>query len=167
MVSIRNVTKEDLPALVDIENSCFSKEEAATKQAFEKRIQLISDSFFVAEVTGKPVGLVNGPVIETAYITDDLFDEIKENPISGGHQSILGLAVSPEFQKRGIATKLLAHIEKEASAKQRETITLTCKEDLIPFYEGFGYYNYGVSNSEHGGITWYNMIKKLQYSHFV
>ena len=123
---------------------------------------MISDSFFVAEEDGKPVGLVNGPVIETAYITDDLFSEIKENPISGGHQSILGLAVSPEFQKRGIASALLGHLEKEARAKQRETITLTCKEDLISFYEGFGYFNYGESNSEHGGVIWYNMIKKLQ-----
>ncbi len=152
MLKIRNVKMEDLPELVVIENLCFTKEEAATKEAFEKRIQLISDSFFVAEEDGLIAGLVNGPVIETAFITDDLFSDIKENPASGGHQSILGLAVSPNYQKRGVASALLAHLEKEARAKKRETITLTCKENLIYFYENYGYLNCGVSSSEHGGV---------------
>ena len=162
MLKIRNVQMEDLPELVVIENLCFTKEEAATKEAFEKRIQLISDSFFVAEEDGVIIGLVNGPVIETAFITDDLFSDIKENPVYGGHQSILGLAVSPNYQKRGVASALLAHLEKEARMNKRETITLTCKKNLIRFYENYGYLNYGVSGSEHGGVIWYNMSKKLQ-----
>jgi ribosomal protein S18 acetylase RimI-like enzyme len=161
ILKIRNVKIEDLPELVVIVHLCFSKEEAATREAFEKRIQLISDSFFVAEENGKIVGLVNGPVIETAFITDDLFSDIKENPASGGHQSILGLAVAPPFQKRGVALKLLTHLEKEARVNKRETITLTCKENLIRFYESHGYLNLGVSSSEHGGAIWYNMSKKL------
>lgn len=162
MLKIRNVKKKDLPELIAIENSCFTIEEAATKNAFEKRIQLIPDSFFVAEEDGVVIGLVNGPVIGTAFITDDLFSDIKENPTSGGHQSILGLAVSPNYQKRGVASALLTHLEQEARVKHRETITLTCKENLIRFYEQYGYLNKGVSSSEHGGVTWYNMSKKLQ-----
>lgn len=162
MLNIRNVKMEDLPELVVIENLCFPKEEAATEEAFEKRIQFISDSFFVAEEDDVIVGLVNGPVIETAFITDDLFSGIKGNPASGGHQSILGLAVSPHYQKRGVASALLAHLEKEARANKRETITLTCKKKLIQFYENYGYLNCGVSTSQHGGVIWYNMSKKLQ-----
>ena len=157
ILKIRNVKMEDLPKLVVIENLCFTKEEAATKEAFEKRIQLISDSFFVAEEDGGIIGLVNGPVIETAFITDDLFSDIKENPASGGHQSILGIAVSPNYQKRGVGSALLAHLEKEARVNKRETITLTCKENLISFYENYGYLNCGVSNSsmvELFGTTW-------------
>lgn len=50
MVNIRNVELADLSKLVVIEHQCFPKEEAATKEAFEKRIQRISDSFFVAVV---------------------------------------------------------------------------------------------------------------------
>ena len=82
MLKIRNVKMNDLPELVAIEHLCFTKEEAATKEAFEKRIQMIPDSFFVAEEDGVIVGLVNGPVIETAFITDDLFSDIKANPAS-------------------------------------------------------------------------------------
>lgn len=86
---------------------------------------------------------------------------MKKNPAFGGHQSILGLAVDPKYQKRGIASKLLKQLEQEATAKKRETITLTCKQNLISFYKNQGYLNNGVSNSQHGGATWYNMSKKL------
>ncbi|WP_045516726.1 GNAT family N-acetyltransferase [Neobacillus niacini] len=162
MIIIRNVTIKDLSDLVIIEHLCFPTEEAATEEAFKQRIRLIPDSFFVAEEGGVIVGLVNGPVIETEFITDDLFEEIKENPAFGGHQTVLGVAVTPHFQTRGVATALLVHLEKEARLKKRESITLTCKEDLIRFYENLGYKNRGVSKSEHGGVTWYNMSKKLQ-----
>lgn len=161
MLIIRNVTMNDLPDLVIIEHICFPIEEAASEEAFKKRIRLIPDSFFVAEEGGVIVGLVNGPVIEREFITDDLFEEIKENQAFGGHQTVLGVAVTPHFQTRGVATALLLHLEKEARAKKRESITLTCKEDLIRFYENLGYQNRGVSKSEHGGVTWYNMSKKL------
>jgi ribosomal protein S18 acetylase RimI-like enzyme len=161
MLIIRNVTMNDLPDLVIIEHICFPIEEAATEEALKQRIQLIPDSFFVAEECGVVVGLVNGPVIEKEFITDDLFERIKQNPASGGHQTVLGVAVTPHFQTRGVATALLAHLEKEAISKNRESITLTCKEDLIRFYENVGYQNRGVSKSEHGGVQWYNMNKKL------
>lgn len=161
MLKTRNVKLEDLPELVSIENKCFTQEEAATEAAFEKRIQLITDSFYVAEIDGTIVGLINGPVIERPEITDDLFSSIKQNPTTGGHQSILGLAVSPEYQKQGIASALLEHLEKVAATSKRETITLTCKEELIGYYEKQGYNNDGVSNSVHGGEVWYNMSKIL------
>jgi ribosomal protein S18 acetylase RimI-like enzyme len=161
LVHIRNVKLEDLPYLVKIENLCFTKEEAATEEAFKKRVQTIPDSFYVAEKNGEIVGLINGPVIHQPFITDDLFSDLKTNPSSGGHQSILGVAVAPLFQKRGVASALLAHLEREAKLHNRETITLTCKKDLIGFYEKQGYHNLGVSESEHGGVTWYNMIKRI------
>lgn len=162
MLKIRNVIADDLHDLLAIEQACFSKEEAATKEAFVKRIAMIPDSFFVAEESGSIIGFVNGPVIKSLYITDDLFSDITTNPSTGGHQSVLGLAVSPAFQKRGVAAELLTCLENEARAKKRETITLTCKENLIHFYERFGYVNKGKSSSTHGGVIWYNMIKGLE-----
>ncbi|PFP27561.1 GNAT family N-acetyltransferase [Bacillus sp. AFS073361] len=161
MIKIRNVKMEDLTQLEIIENLCFSKEEAATTEAFKERIKRIPDSFFVAEMDGEIAGLVNGPVIDSVYITDNLFSMIKNNPAIGGHQSILGLAVAPQFQGHGVAAALLDHLEKEARRKKRETITLTCKQDLSAFYEKYGYRNCGVSASQHGGVSWYNMCKKM------
>ena len=158
---IRHVEKQDLAQLVAIENACFTVAEAATCEAFEKRIEKIADSFFVAEEAGKLVGLVNGPVVQTEFITDELFADITENPVAGGHQTILGLAVAPVAQKRGIAKQLLQKLEAQAMSQQRETITLTCQNDLVPFYEKLGYVNKGQSNSTHGGEVWVNMSKSL------
>jgi ribosomal protein S18 acetylase RimI-like enzyme len=161
MLRIRNVTMNDLPDLVIIEQLCFPIDEAATEEAFRRRIKMIPDSFFVAVEEGVIIGLINGPVIQNEFITDDLFMSIQRNPELGGHQTVLGVAVTPHFQTRGVATALLTHLENEAKSKKRKSMTLTCKEELIPFYQNLGYRNRGMSKSEHAGVTWYNMSKNL------
>lgn len=73
---IRHVTKEDLNQIVGIEQECFLEEEAASKEVLIERLLTINDSFFVAEHERKILGYVNGPVINTKFITDDLFEKI-------------------------------------------------------------------------------------------
>ncbi|WIL39807.1 GNAT family N-acetyltransferase [Kurthia sp. YJT4] len=158
---IRQVEEKDLPMLVEIEQQGFTPEEAATKEAFIQRIQQIPDTFLVAESAGEIVGYVNGPVISKRYITDDLFTETMHNPHEGGYASILGLAVSKKARKQGIAAKLLKVFEEQAKKHKRQGVTLTCKEELIPFYEHLGYTNEGIAESVHGGVVWYNMVKEF------
>ncbi|MCG7337428.1 GNAT family N-acetyltransferase [Sporosarcina sp. ACRSM] len=159
MISLRNVQATDLEQLLDIENEGFSKEEAATKEAFVERIQLIPDTFIVAEKDGEILGYINGPIIHQPYITDDLFEEIQENPKRGGYQSILGLAVSSKARNQGIAKVLMEKMAALVVENEREGITLTCKEELVSFYENLGFVNHGKSESQHGGILWYNLVK--------
>lgn len=45
MFTTRNVQASDLEQLLHIENEGFSVEEAASKEAFIERIQLIADNF--------------------------------------------------------------------------------------------------------------------------
>ncbi|WP_411205842.1 GNAT family protein [Priestia filamentosa] len=97
MLKISNAALSDLPRLIEIEKLCFSKEEAATPKATKQRLQHIRDSFFVAEYDGTILGLVNGPVTGQEFITGDLFENIMTNSPFGGHQTILGLAVHPDF----------------------------------------------------------------------
>lgn len=78
-----------------------------------------------------------------------------------GYQSILGLVVSPVYQRKGIASLLLRKFEKQVRQKERLTVTLTCRKELIPFYEKNGYVNQGIAASQHGGIQWFNMNKQL------
>jgi ribosomal protein S18 acetylase RimI-like enzyme len=159
MISLRSVQPTDLEQLLVIENEGFSIEEAATKEAMVERIQLISDTFIVAEKEGEILGYINGPIINQPYITDDLFEETKENPKRGGYQSILGLAVSKQARNQGVARVLIHKMEELVQENEREGITLTCKEELVPFYEKCGFVNHGVSESKHGGLTWYNLVK--------
>lgn len=160
-VEIRQVQMNDLDRLVVIENQGFTPEEAASKEAFIRRISKIADTFLVATIDEEVVGFVNGPVVDALYITDDLFADIKPNAATGGVQSILGIAVEESYRNRGIAKKLLKAIEDIATAQQRTAISLTCKAHLIGFYESCGYENHGESDSQHGGVHWYNLIKKL------
>ncbi|NMD71240.1 GNAT family N-acetyltransferase [Bacillus sp. DNRA2] len=159
MLTVRNVQATDLEDLLRIENEGFSKEEAATRDAFVQRIQMIADTFIVVEKEGEILGYINGPIINQQYITDDLFAEIHENPNRGGYQSILGLAVSKTARNQGIAKILIAKMEELVKVNEREGITLTCKQELVSFYEKYGFSNHGISESQHGGVTWYNMVK--------
>lgn len=160
MITLRNVQSTDLEQLLLIENEGFSKEEAATKDAFVERIQLIPDTFIVAEKEGEILGYINGPIINQPFISDDLFKKINENPTKGGYQSILGLAVSIQARNKGIAKNLIEKMEELVEKNEREGITLTCKHNLITFYENLGFVNHGLSESQHGGISWYNMVKR-------
>ncbi|MGX9134664.1 GNAT family N-acetyltransferase [Rummeliibacillus sp. JY-2-4R] len=153
---------DDFDQLMEIEKLSFTPDEAATEVAFVNRIRMIPDTFLIAVEGEEILGFINGPVMDNPFITDDLFSETKENPETGGVQSILGIAVHPSHRKKGIASILLTELEKEAALKNRTSVTLTCLETLIPFYEKHGYENDGVSESEHGGEVWYNMTKKLE-----
>lgn len=159
MVSLRNVQPTDLEQLLFIENEGFPIEEAATKEAFVERIQLIPDTFIVAEKDGEILGYINGPVINQLYITDDLFEKIKKNPKSGGYQCILGLAVSKQARSQGIANILMKKMEELVGENVREGIALTCKQELVSFYKKLGFVSEGLSESQHGGVSWYNMVK--------
>lgn len=159
MISLRNVQATDLEQLLHIENEGFPIEEAASKEAFVERIQLIADTFIVAEKEGEILGYINGPVINQPYITDNLFKEIKENSKRGGYQSVLGLAVSKQARNQGIAKILIAKMEELVEENEREGITLTCKRELVSFYEKLGFVNHGMSESQHGGVSWYNLVK--------
>ncbi|MDM5201578.1 GNAT family N-acetyltransferase [Fictibacillus enclensis] len=159
MISLRKVHPADLEQLLVIENEGFSREEAATKEALAERIQRIADTFIVAETDGKILGFINGPVINQPYITDGLFKEIIENPKRGGYQSVLGLAVSKQARNQGIAKLLIEKMEEHMNENEREGITLTCKQELVSFYEKLGFVNHGISESKHGGVRWYNLIK--------
>lgn len=158
----RSAKMSDLESIMIIENAGFSPEDAASKIAMKQRIEVISDSFIIAETNEKEIaGYVVGPVIDERFLYDELFDNIQSNPKSGGFQSVLSLAVGSKFQKQGVASQLLLELDRICLQQQREGITLTCLDNLIPFYESNGYKNEGLSNSSHGGKQWYNMIKEL------
>lgn len=158
-LQFRNAQKSDLAQIMAIERAGFSSAEAATPQAMAQRIAVIPDSFIVATNTlDRVLGYVVGPVIPDRYLTDDLFDQSQANPELGGYQSVLSLAVAPAHRQAHIATRLLTELAKESQAHQRLGITLTCLRRLVPFYEKNGYRNEGVSQSQHAGEVWYNLV---------
>ena len=157
-IRIRQARPEDLPSIAALEAACLPPAEGAGPAAFEKRIETFPESFFVAEVEGQIVGMINGCVTDDETISDILFEDSSRHNPDGRYQSIFGLDVLPDWQHKGIATILMTYFIHKAMDFGREGLILTCKEKLITFYEGFGYQNLGVSGSTHGGAVWYDML---------
>ena len=153
---IRTVTPADLDGVCAVENAGFPPAEGATREAFRYRIEAFSQWFLVAEEDGTVVGLLNGPATDAQFICDRLYEPggAGEN---GTTLAILGLAVLPDRRRQGIAAQLMHAYLGRARQGGMERVVLTCKENLIPFYEQFGFVNRGVSQSVHGGVVWYDM----------
>lgn len=160
-IFIRNVTPKDLDDVTCIEKICFPEAEAATRESLDYRIKTFPKSFLVAVYNNKIIGFINGCVSDSNVILDSLYETNGGHNPNGKNQTVFGLDVLPEYQKNGVASLLMKYFMEEARKSGREKMVLTCKENLISFYEKFGYKNQGVSNSTHGGVVWYDMIAIL------
>lgn len=158
---IRNVTPEDLEQVTALEAAAFPPEEAASRAAFAYRIQTFPERFFVAEEAGRIIGLVNGCASSLPAIADRLFEPQGHEP-DGKNQMVFGLAVDAACRRRGVGTALLNRLIDFARQQAMERVILTCKEEKIPYYAGFGFRNRGISRSTHGGAVWYDMVLDLQ-----
>ena len=157
-INIRGVSLDDLDAVTEVEARCFPAAEAASKASFKQRIKSFPESFFVAEINGEIIGFINGCIINEITICDELYSDASLHVPNGEFQTIFGLDVLPEYQRRGIAAQLMNYMIKAARSEGRKGLILTCKENLIHYYEKFGYLNKGVSQSVHGGARWNDMI---------
>ncbi|EPH67191.1 GNAT family N-acetyltransferase [Enterococcus casseliflavus] len=161
-VFFRPPKEDDIDQIMQIENAGFTADEAASKTAMMDRIRILSDSFIVAiNETDCPIGYVVGPIISKRYLSDDLFESTRPNQPFGGYQSILSLTVAPGYRNCQIGSKLLSVLEQQCRLQNRKGITLTCLESLIPYYKKHGYQLEGLSESQHAGVAWYNMVLEL------
>ena len=66
------------------------------------------------------------------HANSDLFPEIEQFQLRG-------MAVLPEYQKKGIGEKLVFQAEKEAKNRYGELMWFNAREIAVPFYEKLGY----------------------------
>lgn len=156
-MNIRKATMQDLSAITAVEARCFPSAEAAAEKDFEARLNVYSNHFWLLEDDGKLVGFINGMVTDESTIRDEMFKDAHLHNESGSWQAIFGVNTIPEYRQRGCAAKIMEQVIKDAKAENRKGCILTCKQELIPYYEKFGFVNIGMSNSVHGGAVWYDM----------
>jgi ribosomal protein S18 acetylase RimI-like enzyme len=161
-LTIRHPDMDDLPACHTIEVNCFPPAEAAWASSLRNRIELYPEGFLVAEWEGRVVGQVNSGATDKDDITDEEFKQLIGHDPEGRHLVIFSLSVHPDFQKRGIAGKLLTNFIEHAGDMGKSDIKLLCKEELLPFYAHFGFRDDGLSASTHGGVAWHAMSLCLQ-----
>lgn len=158
---IREVCLKDLDQVTAVEAICFPAAEAAARGSFKERIAAFPESFFVAEADERIIGFINGCSTDSQVIYDELFHNTQGHRPDGKNLAVFGLDVVPEYRKQGIAIALMENFIKVAKNNGKEKVILTCKEQLICYYESFGFKNDGVSNSAHGGAQWFDMTLLL------
>ncbi len=157
-VTIRYAKLEDLDAVTAAEATCFPPAEAASRERIEARLKVFPKNFWVAEMDGRVIGFINGMACDRRTIIDEMFADANMHDDAGAWQSVMSIGVLPEYQRHGIAARLMQTLIDDARAAGRKGCTLTCKDRLIHYYAKFGYKDEGVSASEHGGAVWYDMV---------
>ena len=105
----------------------------------------------------KVIAFVDGMVTDEKNLTDEMYEKACLHDENGAWQMIFGVNTLPKYRRQGYAEKLLRYAINDARAQDREGLVLTCKDKLVHYYEKFGFQNEGVSESVHGGATWYQM----------
>lgn len=156
-MEIRKATMKDLSAITAVEAKCFPSAEAATEKDFKSRLEVYPNHFWLLENKGELISFINGMVTDELTIKDEMFENALLHNESCRFQAIFGVNTIPEYRRKGLAAKVMEQVIKDVKAENRKGCILTCKEELIYYYEKFGFVNIGVSNSVHGGAVWHDM----------
>lgn len=157
IMEIRKATINDLAAIAELEAVCFPPAEAAKKEAFESRLKVFADYFWLLFKDEKLIGMINGMVTDIPKLSDDMFEDATMHDENGAWLMIFGVATLPEYRKQGCASMIMKHVISDVKIQGRKGLVLTCKAHLVHFYEEFGFVSEGVSASVHGGAVWYDM----------
>lgn len=157
---IRAAQLDDLEAIFEIESLDFTLEEAASKETLSKRIQNFSSHFLVLEQEGTILGYVNGACCFQRNLEDWMYSMEQEEK-DANHFMVFGLAVHPDFQRKGYGTLLMNELQNRLRQESVEEIVLTCKASRIPFYRALGFVDEGISSSTHGNVIWHQMRKHV------
>ena len=151
-------SKEDIGRIAKIESLCFPEAEAASLDSFKQRFAVFPECFFVLKVDGQIVGHINGCINDSPELPDELYADVSLHRPAGKYQTIFGLAVLPEYQRKGYATLLTKEFVKVSRERMHHGVVLTCKDYLIDFYIKSGFVLRGKSASVHGGSEWNDML---------
>lgn len=161
-IIIRSAELGDLDKITELERLCFPAAEAASESDLLERLKAYADHFWLLETDGKIASMINGMATNEADLRDEMYHNAELHDEKGKWQMIFGVETHPDFRGRGYAAALMERVIADAKARGREGIVLTCKEELVSYYERFGFVNEGVSASEHGNVVWYQMRKILK-----
>lgn len=160
-LTVRTATLADLDAVTALEQACFPPAEAASRERMLERLTVFPNNCWLMFDGETLVSFVLGCCTNERDLSDEMFADASMHDDKGAWQMIFSVATLPEYQRRGLAERLLRHVTEEARRQGRRGLVLTCKDRLVHFYAKVGYVSEGVSSSEHGGAVWYQMRLEL------
>lgn len=158
---IRQVKEQDLDQCFEIENTAYAGDEAASKEKISTRINTYPEGFIVEEYKGEVIGFINSGACHQVELSDEDFKELIGHDPKGKHIVIMSVAVHPQYQRQGFASKLMQAFIAQMRQLNKADIYLICQTELIEMYASFGFKHWGESDSDHGGLAWHEMSLSL------
>ncbi len=160
-INIREAKEQDLDRCFEIETVSYEGDEAASKEKILKRIQTYPEGFVVLKVNSVIAGFINCGACNTVELSDEEFKELVGHDSNGKYIVIMSVVVHPDFQRQGHAAALMNHFINKMKDLHKKEIHLICQTSLVPMYSSFDFKYIGESDSDHGGLSWHEMILDL------
>ena len=156
-ITFKQATLSELDAITALEQKCFPIAESASREIFSLRLQSFPECFWLAQSDSQIIAMINGMTTNSSDLTDAMYKDAKLYHPDGIWLMLFGVETAPAYQKQGVASRLMNYVTEQMKQQGRRGIVLTCKKELLSFYERFGFVNEGIADSVHGGAVWYQM----------
>ena len=140
LILVRQAITEDLPYMVQVEQSAFPKERWASDKSLLTRLELFPSGSFVALKNQSILGFSNGFPIGDRSNQESLdpTDSVLYEP-DGEHWLLRNVAVLREAQGKGIGTLLVQRQLQAAREHKAKSIRFTATPNLDGFYSKLGF----------------------------
>ncbi|WP_058913399.1 GNAT family N-acetyltransferase [Entomohabitans teleogrylli] len=151
----------DVDRCYEIESTAYEGDEAATREKIATRIARYPEGFLVMEAGGILLGFINSGCAREVVMSDESFKELVGHDPAAPHVVIMSVVIDPAWQGKGYSTLLMQRFIEQMRAAGKQTIHLMCKTRHIDLYKKFGFAYIKPSDSDHGGMSWHEMMMIL------
>lgn len=159
--TFRQAVPSDAARCFEIESTAYEGDEAATFAKIAKRIADYPEGFLVMEQDGQTIGFINSGCAHEVVMSDESFKELVGHIASAPNVVIMSVVIDPAWQGRGHASVLMQTFVTRMREAGKRTIHLMCKERHVGLYTRQGYRYVQPSSSDHGGMSWHEMVMDL------
>jgi ribosomal protein S18 acetylase RimI-like enzyme len=159
--TFRTACPADVDRCFQIETSAYEGDEAATREKIATRIARYPQGFLVMELHGAMIGFINCGCADEVVMSDEAFKELIGHDPAAPNVVIMSVVIDPAHQGKGYASLMMRTFVARMTGLGKKTIHLMCKERHVALYERLGYRYVRPSTSDHGGMSWHEMVRNL------
>lgn len=159
--TFRQAAPSDTDRCFHIETIAYEGDEAATHEKIATRIAQYPEGFLIMELDGEIAGFINSGCAHDVVMSDEAFKELVGHDAAAPNVVIMSVVLDPAHQGKGHSTRLMRQFIEQMHAMGKETIHLMCKERHVDLYKHLGYRYVKPSPSDHGGMSWHEMVMEL------
>ena len=156
----RTARPQDVEGLAALETASYPRDEAASQQILQNRIEWAPDCTLLAETSDGVGGFVCGTRSPQDRLTHD---SMSAHDPAGSSLCIHSVVVAAVHRRRGFGqTMVAAYVEHARGLGGVERLLLMSKDHLLEFYRRAGFIWVGPSPIVHGADPWHEMRLDLR-----